>query len=71
MQTYATVGIIAEGVETEEELELVKELGISLVQGFLFGKPQELKGPLSLEVLRASQGAGLRHRGSTLVARGR
>jgi len=29
----------AEGVETEEELQLVRDLGCSLVQGYIFGKP--------------------------------
>jgi diguanylate cyclase (GGDEF)-like protein len=42
VRTYAPSGIIAEGVEEESELQLVRELGISLVQGFLFGKPKEL-----------------------------
>lgn len=32
---------IAEGVETEEDYNWVKTLGVDLVQGFLFGKPQE------------------------------
>jgi EAL domain-containing protein (putative c-di-GMP-specific phosphodiesterase class I) len=32
--------IIAEGVETDEELECVIDLGIELIQGFLFGRPQ-------------------------------
>lgn len=36
-------GIIAEGIETEKELQIVKEMKINMVQGFLFGKPQELK----------------------------
>ncbi len=43
LRNYSTEGIIAEGVETEKELQLVKEMGIYLVQGFLLGKPQELK----------------------------
>jgi len=30
---------IAEGVETEEELEVLRLLGVRFVQGFLFGKP--------------------------------
>ena len=29
----------AEGVETQEELQLVRNLGCSLVQGYIFGKP--------------------------------
>ena len=36
-------GLIAEGIETNEELQVIKDLGIFLVQGFLFGKPQELE----------------------------
>lgn len=39
----AKEGMIAEGVETEEELNVVKDLGIHIVQGFLFGKPKALK----------------------------
>ncbi|HEV2719408.1 MAG TPA: EAL domain-containing protein [Thermoanaerobaculia bacterium] len=31
--------VIAEGVETEEDLMTVRELGIDLVQGFFFSKP--------------------------------
>ncbi|HKS21440.1 MAG TPA: EAL domain-containing protein [Thermoanaerobaculia bacterium] len=31
--------VIAEGVETEEDLATVREIGVSLVQGFLFSKP--------------------------------
>jgi EAL domain-containing protein (putative c-di-GMP-specific phosphodiesterase class I) len=34
---------IAEGVETQEELALVRELGCSLVQGYIFGKPMRLE----------------------------
>jgi len=33
--------IIAEGVETREEFEKLKELGVSYIQGFLFGRPGE------------------------------
>jgi len=36
-------GIIAEGIETEKELQVVKEIRINMVQGFLFGKPGELR----------------------------
>jgi EAL domain-containing protein (putative c-di-GMP-specific phosphodiesterase class I) len=31
--------VIAEGIETEEELNTLKEIGINFGQGFLFGKP--------------------------------
>jgi diguanylate cyclase (GGDEF)-like protein len=43
LQNFVTGGIIAEGIETEKELQVVRKLGIHLVQGFLLGKPQELK----------------------------
>lgn len=33
--------VVAEGVETEEELEVLMKLDIDLVQGFLFKKPDE------------------------------
>jgi EAL domain-containing protein (putative c-di-GMP-specific phosphodiesterase class I) len=42
LQYYATCGIIAEGIETDQELRTVKELGVSLVQGFTFGRPELL-----------------------------
>lgn len=35
-------GIIAEGIETEEELSVMEELGITLIQGYLFGRPESL-----------------------------
>jgi len=35
LRNYAAAGIIAEGIETEKELQVVKEIGIVLVQGFL------------------------------------
>jgi len=43
LNNYATEGIIAEGVETELELKVVRETGIFIIQGFLFGRPEELK----------------------------
>jgi diguanylate cyclase (GGDEF)-like protein len=38
----------AEGVETTEELQLVRDLGCSLVQGYIFGKPMPADEALEL-----------------------
>ena len=38
----------AEGVETQDELELVRTLGCSLVQGYIFGKPMPAEEALKL-----------------------
>jgi len=46
VRTYATAGVIAEGIENQEELQTVRELGISLGQGFLLGKPAEITQPV-------------------------
>ena len=43
LRNYASEGIIAEGIEKENELQIVKDMGISLIQGFLLGRPHELK----------------------------
>jgi len=45
IRNYSKEGIIAEGIETKRELEVVKDMGIDIAQGFLLGKPQELKRP--------------------------
>lgn len=47
LSNYATEGIITEGIELEEELEVVKSMGVDLVQGYLLGRPEALDGPPS------------------------
>ena len=42
LKNFSKEGIIAEGIETEKELKVVKQLGVNIGQGYLFGKPQEL-----------------------------
>jgi EAL domain-containing protein (putative c-di-GMP-specific phosphodiesterase class I)/CheY-like chemotaxis protein len=46
------VGVVAEGVETETELETLRELGVPYAQGFHLGRP----GPIPLVVTPSSQG---------------
>jgi|SRR5579884_245687 len=42
LRNHETAGIIAEGIETEEELSVAQEMEMNLAQGFLLGKPQAL-----------------------------
>ena len=42
MRNYSKDGIIAEGIETEEEFEVVRKMGVDQVQGYLTGRPAEL-----------------------------
>lgn len=52
LQVCQTLGItvVAEGVETAEELATLRDLGITLIQGYLFGRPafEALPKPLDL-----------------------
>src|SRR5204862_247955 len=50
----------AEGVETQDELLLVRNLGVSLVQGYIFGKPMPAEEARELAVKGA---ATVRRRG--------
>lgn len=43
LRNYSKEGIIAEGIETPEELQVVSDLGINPVQGYLLAKPRELQ----------------------------
>ena len=42
MRNYSEDGIIGEGVETQEEYDVVQEMGVDQVQGFLTGRPAKL-----------------------------
>jgi EAL domain-containing protein (putative c-di-GMP-specific phosphodiesterase class I) len=44
----------AEGVETNEQLDIVKENGCNLVQGFLFDRPQP--ADIIRDILRVEDG---------------
>nr|WP_294849898.1 EAL domain-containing protein [uncultured Sphingomonas sp.] len=58
----------AEGVETHDDLELIRELGVSQVQGFIFGKPapaeeaRELANKVTVEADGFSNQREPRHR---------
>ncbi|MCZ6727015.1 MAG: diguanylate cyclase [Acidobacteria bacterium] len=45
VRNYSKDGIIAEGIETEEEFEVVREMGVDQVQGYLTGRPTKWKSP--------------------------
>ena len=42
LRNYAKKGIVAEGIELDEELEVVKNMGVHLAQGFLLGRPDRM-----------------------------
>ena len=46
----------AEGAETIEEVELIRELGCTKIQGYYFGRPMEAEDAQKLTV-RASRSA--------------
>ena len=33
------MGIVAEGVETKEQLEIIKQMGCKVIQGYIYSKP--------------------------------
>jgi len=58
----------AEGVETHDDLQLIRELGVSIVQGYIFGKPapaeisRELANRATVEADGFAYGRAPRHR---------
>lgn len=43
LKNYSKEGIIGEGIENEDELKVLKEMKVHLAQGFLLGRPLEIK----------------------------
>ena len=48
-----SASIVAEGIETEAQLDVIQSMGVDLGQGFLFGRPQPL-ADLNFSVVRAA-----------------
>lgn len=42
LRNYSKEGIIAEGIETEEDFDIVRRLGVDQVQGYLTGRPKSM-----------------------------
>ena len=42
MAKHLNLQTVAEGVETEEQFEILKTIGCDYFQGYLFGKPGDL-----------------------------
>jgi diguanylate cyclase (GGDEF)-like protein len=53
--------LVAEGVETWEELEMLVRLGVRYGQGFLFGRPEEVPAELAFETRRKLSQLARRH----------
>ena len=48
----------AEGVETHDDLHLIRELGVSQVQGYIFGKPVDAEGASTLAAQQTIEADG-------------
>jgi EAL domain-containing protein (putative c-di-GMP-specific phosphodiesterase class I) len=49
------LSVLVEGVETQQQLEVLRALGCDQVQGYLLGRPapEEMMGPAQLEHIKA------------------
>ena len=56
VSTFQRMGynVIAEGVETEKEVALLKTWNVDLIQGYYFSRP--LPAPMLLELLKEERG---------------
>jgi EAL domain-containing protein (putative c-di-GMP-specific phosphodiesterase class I) len=46
------IRVVAEGVETEDDLRFCVEIGVDLAQGYFLARPAETAPPVSAEALR-------------------
>jgi EAL domain-containing protein (putative c-di-GMP-specific phosphodiesterase class I) len=44
MAKEMNIDVVIEGIETDEQLKQLLEMGATLFQGFLLGKPKKLMG---------------------------
>jgi diguanylate cyclase (GGDEF)-like protein len=51
------LSVVAEGVETNAQLDRLRSLGCNVVQGYLFGRPQPPEGYVSAPVMQAALAA--------------
>jgi predicted signal transduction protein with EAL and GGDEF domain len=58
--------VLAEGVETEAEWRVMEELGVNLLQGFLFGRPD----PVPAVTARVAAKRGVRLGGDAMARAG-
>jgi EAL domain-containing protein (putative c-di-GMP-specific phosphodiesterase class I) len=54
----AEIALIAEGIETEAERQMLKALGVRLGQGFLLARPAPIDDALVRQLLRADDPPG-------------
>ena len=54
--------VVAEGIETPQQLDVVRSLGIGAGQGYLLGRPTDRPSTESLDLAGLVQGRGLAHR---------
>lgn len=65
----ASCQVIAEGIETDAERSMIRELGVSLGQGFLLGRPAPVEEWLGAAATRPRRVAGRRIEGTPSLPR--
>ena len=54
------IRVIAEGVECQEEMEVLIENGVDYLQGFYLGRPADQPGPLPEDIVGSIRAAAAR-----------
>ncbi len=58
MARSLNIQVVAEGIETWQQLEILRNMGCTYAQGFLFAKPVPRGGGAALPAGRAARSAG-------------